>query len=274
MSQPSTCVATLRQRRSRWRGPRRARRRAPPTARRAARPPSDVTAPARRTRLVASPIAHRRVPAAPVAHERDLEAKLDAALARARSPATSSPRRRTSAAVPPWSLTMKLACFSLTDAPPMRAPLRPELVDEPTRGVSSGRVAEEAPGRRHPSGWWAWRQRRISSSRAAMTSGSAGVERERGPGDDLGRALRRVLQHALAVAQAQLVARHRRLGAVRAEHARLDEHVAHLRLVGAGVGPHGAAHGARDGQPELEARQARLLGHRRRLGHGQARSRR
>ena len=41
-------------------------------------------------------------------------------------------------------------------------------------------------------------------------------------------------------------------------------------LVGAGVGPDGAADGARDGQPELEAGEARLACHGRRLGHRQA----
>ena len=49
----------------------------------------------------------------------------------------------------------------------------------------------------------------------------------------------------------------------------LDEHGPHVRAVGAGVGPHRAAHRARDGQAELQAGQAGLRGHGGRLGHGQ-----
>ena len=44
-----------------------------------------------------------------------------------------------------------------------------------------------------------------------------------------------------------------------------------VRLVGAGVRPDRAADGARDGQPELEARQPGALGHGRRPGHRDAR---
>ena len=69
--------------------------------------------------------------------------------ARAMTARTCSASRRTSAAVPFWSLTMKLACFSDTTAPPIRWPLRPGLLDEPPGRVAVG-VAEDAPGRRQP----------------------------------------------------------------------------------------------------------------------------
>ena len=50
---------------------------------------------------------------------------------------------------PFWSLTMKLACFSETTAPPIRRPLSPAAsISRPAE--SPRRVAEDAPGRRQP----------------------------------------------------------------------------------------------------------------------------
>ena len=89
---------------------------------------------------------------------------------------TRSARRRTSAAVPFWSLTMKLACFSETTAPPIRVPLSPAAsISRPAESPSGLRKTLPADGR--PSGWWAWRQWRISSRRALIVSGSASVSR-------------------------------------------------------------------------------------------------
>jgi hypothetical protein len=52
---------------------------------------------------------------------------------------TDSARRRTSVAVPCRSLTMKLACFSETTAPPERKPLSPSpSIIAPAEGPSAG----------------------------------------------------------------------------------------------------------------------------------------
>jgi hypothetical protein len=51
---------------------------------------------------------------------------------------------------------------------------------------------------------------------------------------------------------------------------RFDQAGGDVRLMGAGIGPDGAAHGTRDGQPELQAGEAGLARDGRRLGHRQA----
>ena len=87
---------------------------------------------------------------------------------RARTSArTRSARRRTSAAWPFWSLTMKFACFSETTAPPMRSPFRPAAsISRPAE--SPGGLRKTLPADGSPSGWCACRQRRMSSSRALI----------------------------------------------------------------------------------------------------------
>ena len=102
---------------------------------------------------------------------------------------TSSPRRRTSVAVPFRSLTRKLACLSLTVAPPTRVPLRPAAsMSRPAESPGGFRKYDPALG--SPSGWWAWRQRRISSRRSRISSGVAGTSRNVAVEHDLGRAAR------------------------------------------------------------------------------------
>ena len=106
-------------------------------------------------------------------------------------PAGGRPRR-----VPFWSLTMKLACFSDTTAPPIRVPLRPaSSMSRPAESPAGLRKTLPADGR--PSGWCAWRQRRMSSRRALIVSGSAAAEAERRVEDELrGPVRRRVLEPA------------------------------------------------------------------------------
>ena len=148
----------------------------------------------------------------------------------------------------------------------MRRPLSPAAsISRPAESPAGLRNTLPADG--SPSGWCAWRQRRMSSSRALIVSGSAGLRpnvasttmsRARG------RTRRAVLEPAVAVGQAEVGRGHARLGAVGGEDARRLEHAGDVRLVRAGVGPHRAADRARDGQPELEAGQAGPL----RLGRG------
>ena len=97
-----------------------------------------------------------------------------------------------------------------------------------------------------------------------MTSGSAGLELERRPEDELRRSVGpdAVLEPAVAIGQAELRRRNDRLGALRVQHARATRTPAMSALVGAGVGPHGATDGTGDGEPELEPGQARLSGSR------------
>ena len=86
-------------------------------------PSTTATGRRRRGRGASGGTAIRRPPpgpAGPVAGELDLERELDAATARGPRARTCSATRRTSAAVPLRSLTMKLACFSDTAAPPER----------------------------------------------------------------------------------------------------------------------------------------------------------
>ena len=154
-----------------------------------------------------------------------------------------------------WSLTMKLACFSLTTAPPTRVPFRPSRSMMPPAESSVG-LRNTLPADGMPSGWWAWRQLRISSSRRPTSSGSSGVRSKLAHVTTSGVLVGCVLEDALAVGQAQAVGVERLLGAVRAQNARLGEHGTDVRFMGAGVGPHRAADGARDGQAELEPGQA------------------
>ena len=103
--------------------------------------------------------------------------------------------------VPFWSLTMKLACFSETTAPPIRSPLSPAAsIRRPAE--SPGGLRKTLPADGSPSGWWAWRQRRISSSRALIVVRVGRRQPERGLHDELGRRVRRaVLEAAVAVGQ-------------------------------------------------------------------------
>ena len=82
-----------------------------------------------------------------------------------------------------------------------------------------------------------------------------------------GRSVLAVLEPAVAIGQAEVGRGHLALGAVRGEDADRLEHSGDVGLVGAGVGPHGAADRARDGQPELEAGQAGPLRLGRRTRH-------
>ena len=131
---------------------------------------------------------------------------------RSQRPARPAAARR--AAVPSASLTMKLACFSLTDAPPTRMPFRPSSsMSAPADGPSAG-LRKTLPAEGMPSGWCAWRQRRISSSRRGDHVRVGRLELEGRPGDDVGGSRAGVLQLAVAVAQAEAVGVERRLGPV------------------------------------------------------------
>ena len=89
-----------------------------------------------------------RLPAGPVAGEHDLEAQLDAGLARERWPATSSPRRRTSAAVPCLVVDDEVGVLLADHRAADAAALEAELVDDAARRGTVGGVAEDAAGRR------------------------------------------------------------------------------------------------------------------------------
>ncbi len=178
--------------------------------------------------------------------------------------------RHTSPAVAGPVLTMKLACFGLTMAPPTWVPLRPSS--------SMMRPAESASGLRKtlpadfwPMGWCAWRQRRMSSSRSAMTAGSAATSSKVAATTTSGRpasaCFRRVSRYAMPSSSGP----RRRFAAIGRDDLGLHEHAAHVRAVRPRVGPHRAAHRAGDGEPELEAGEAGLAGQGGHLGHGQAR---
>ena len=135
-------------------------------------PPSRTTIGGRPRRsrgpgLVASLMASPPRPAGPVAEELDLEAPASTPWRSARPRrGRASPSRRTSAAVPFWSLTMKLACFSETTAPPIRVALEAGLVDEPP-----GRDRRPGCGRRC----------RPTAARAAGAPGASGGCRRGAP---------------------------------------------------------------------------------------------
>ena len=108
--------------------------------------------PPRRT-TTGGPAAHRPPPAAlgwpvaPVAEVHDLLDEPDARSLRSTSARTRSARRRRSVALPFRSLTRKLACFSLTEAPPIRRPFRPAAsISAPAE--FGQRVAEPRAGAR------------------------------------------------------------------------------------------------------------------------------
>ena len=82
-----------------------------------------------------------------------------------------------------------------------------------------------------------------------------------------GRILVAVLEPAVAIGQGEVGRGHLALGAVRGEDADRLEHAGDVGFVRPGVGPHGAADRARDGQPELEAGQAGPLRLGRRARH-------
>ena len=190
-------VARARRGRRRSRSPTRSRRRARPTGRRAARRPAGGA------RVGTAAVG---VPAGPVADELDLEREVDAVRVpgprRGRARRGGARRRR----VPFWSLTMKLACFSETTAPPIRVPLSPAAsISRPAE--SPGGLRKTLPADGSPSGWCAWRQWRISSRRALIVVGVGRREAERGVEDDVARrALGRgvaMLEPAVAVGEAR-----------------------------------------------------------------------
>ena len=89
---------------------------------------------------------------------------------------------------------------------------------------------------------------------------------------DLARAarIRRVLEAALAIRQAQLVDREPGLRGVREEDVGRFEDRPDVRAVRAGVGPDGPADAPGHGEPELQPGQPGLLGLGRRAGHRDA----
>ena len=141
----------------------------------------------------------------------------------------------------------------------------------PADGPSAG-CGTTLPADGRPSGWWAWRQRRISSSRPLMTSAGSAVEAERRAEDEVGGGALgdRHLEPAVAVAEVELRGLEARLGPVGEQHVGRLEDRGDVVLVGAGVRPDRAADRARDRQPELEAGEAGLLGLGRRPGHRHA----
>ena len=192
-----------------------------------------------------------RRPAGPVADELDLRHELDAGLARRPRRGRRSTRRRTSAAVPFWSLTMKFACFSETAAPPIRRPLSPAAsISRPAESPGGLRNALPADG--SPSGWCACRQRRISSRRALIVAGVGRLEAERRARARSSPGWR--LEPAVAVAQAEVRRGERASVPSASEDVGRVEDAGDVGLVRAGVGPDRAADRARDRQPELEAR--------------------
>jgi hypothetical protein len=82
-----------------------------------------------------------------------------------------------------------------------------------------------------------------------------------------GRILCAVLEPAVAIGQGEIGRGHFALGAVRGKDADRFEHTGDVGLMRPGVGPHGPADRARDGQPELEAGQAGPLRLGRRARH-------
>ncbi len=243
------------------RGPRRSRsrtrsrRRARPRARRAGRRPAG----ARRAHDVG-------LPAGPVADELDLEGEVDPGLGPGPRRGRARPRRRTSAAVPFWSLTMKLACFSETTAPPIRRPLRPASSMRRPADSPSG-LRKTLPADRQPERLVGLPpvtdlvEPGLDDVGVGRGEPEGGVDHDvtRGPGLVVGRSHGGVLEPAVPVAQPELVDGHDRLRPVRGEDARRLEDPGHLGVVGPGVGPHGAADRAGDGQAELEAGQAGAL---------------
>ena len=220
----------------------------------------------------------RPVPAVPVAQEHDLERE-SVPVARATSARTRSARRRTSAAVPLRSLTMKLACFGLTVAPPSVTPLSPRpSISAPADGPSGG-LRNTLPALGMPEGLVGLAPVPDVVEALLDDVRLGRLEAERGAEDDLGRRGGLVgfvdvgpagLEPALAVGQPELGRRQAALGPVGQQHEGGLEDRRHVGAVRPGVGPHGPAHAARDGQPELEAGQPGGLGDRRGPGHRQA----
>ena len=87
-----------------------------------------------------------RLPARPIAGEDDLEDELDARFARHPLAHQLAQAAHVAAPSPAWSLTMKLACFSLTTAPPMRSALETQAVDD-RAGRLALRIAKDAARR-------------------------------------------------------------------------------------------------------------------------------
>ena len=101
-----------------------------------------------------------------------------------------------------------------------------------------------------------------------------GRKAERGAQDDIRQPVWiRMLEPAVAIAEAQLRAGQAHLCAVAAEHQHRLDDASHVGIVGARIGPDGATDRARDGQPELEPGQTGALGHRGGPGHRHARLR-
>ena len=142
----------------------------------------------------------------------------------------------------------------------------------PADGPSAG-FRNTLPADGSPSGWWAWRQRRIVVEPALDHLGRLRGEAERRPEDEVGRGALgdRHLEPAVAIAEVELRGVEARLRPVGEQHVGRLEDRRDVVLVGAGVRPDRAADGARDREPELEAGQARLLRLGRRAGHRHAR---
>ncbi len=100
---------------------------------------------------------------------------------------------------------------------------------------------------------------------------SAGVEVEGGFQDELRRAIRRwVLEPRVAIRESEIGCRDDDLHPVAPQDPRRFQDGGDVRPVGAGVGPDSPADRARDGEPELESGQPRLLGLGRRPRHRDA----
>ena len=149
------------------------------------------------------------------------------------------------------------------DGPPIRVPLSPAAsISRPAESPSGLRKTLPADGR--PSGWCAWRQWRMSSSRALIVSGSAGARRNvastmtsRGPSPPC---LNRLSRYESASSLAGTI--------VSVPSAARTRAVSRTPATSASWAPALAQTAPptvpRDGQPELEPGQARAL----RLGRG------
>ena len=153
---------------------------------------------------------------------------------------TWSARRRTSAACPcpvvDDEVGVLLGHAGAADPEALEAGLR----RSGRRRTSPRRVAEDAAGATGcPSGWCAWRQRRMSSRRALISSGvgrrepegRADDSRSRGASTPASRSA--ALEPAVAVGRPSSAGAARRLGAVGGQHARRFEDARDVGVVGA-----------------------------------------
>ncbi len=202
-------------------------------------------------------------------------------VARRTSARTRSARRRTSAARTAAVVDDEVGMLGAHRRPALRRALEPDRFDERARARAVGRIAEDGAGARDAERLVGLAPVADLVEPLADRVRRGGLEGERRAEDDLaGRiaghcglpigARRGDLEPALPVAEPELVGGESPFRAVLAEDdGRLDD-AGDVRAVSPGVGPHRPAHRAGDGEAELEARQARLLGHRGRPGHRQA----